>query len=1238
MSVRSRNSLSNGGDVRSYDGVDVMPGDSCVSFRGSLHMTRSTLTINKDPIHPGETPLFIGNCSIPLIQLFHHKDHITLLRGNTFLFDNAALSAGISGYAPHTAVSAGGIQGSAVVDTPTAWESITMQFESEARAQQVVDALLRRHAQKTSVPPFPVHDATPLLRRAGTPTSSVTSYAEDNGFLRHIKSPQMDSPGHMSRPASERLVRENSQDRPPSVRRAASSHTSSRLPSRRELSVRSSQRLEDSLRSSHLPSRRELDVSSSRSSVIRREAVSAAGTTSSRVVRGGSNARVAPTRRLDNPAEGEYLPMREHLRPQTPDGSRQLTPRDSQLLGDRAAVVFSNAGSPRSTAANSHRAEPDMFLRSVLKLQHHRMHFIQYLHKEMVHQAYLAAEARVKAAAAGGVASVRGRRSTSPGQRGGSSHRHRSRSLAAQESSRLQEIEKRLVDVVALHHEAEREREDAARLRREYEWRNEDLLAKHPHLIQSRELSISSALNTPARQSAGAPAGRRRPNHAVSQRQPFGSRSTSGLMIPYANDGGACPHDAVAPDVGTSIVDRYVFGADWAAIFPAHEADVRFNAQVDVCLAVNMPRHFVLITHLVVDQPGLRVTAEVTHDHNVLSRGAVNHRIQSSPFRFLQRLYEMRDLLRCTANVGAPGAAALSPRRSSSHLSALAQRSLVQRRPSQRHSSSYRQPLRLFTHDDEIVSRYSERDDADADARSRALQQRTDDRVREAADRMARKKDRLIGDVQRQMREITAQLEDDEDYQRESLMLTESKTRQQLHCDAPMHVRDTLLVSTTTGTVEESEAIARATMEVGFLRRMLVLTAAHRRQMQLYDFMQSERGRRRDIADLELLARQDLSNVMNPGTTHDRLLQVLDDEPRRRLRLCQSEEKSRAALVSSVRAFLKSCAADHIHFLIADEKVARAAISSEALTALLQALYSAPSMDGRASRGRLTEFVTRDAAQQLCQEMLQLETEERASMMAEDAHRRQFFKREDVIQSEMVRREGLDLQELDARGAILDAMVFQNRQQLERRINERERLTTVQSEEQFYRKATLADEQDGFEVIAELFAAALKSFLSRLAEELPPEASSPRFRVHSPRTAKPFHYMTFSPEDMDFVPSAVLAIEGILGCAINKNLEVTSISRPLPKVDDEDVQFQAGDMILDVAGHSLHSLSHLREVLSSRTMQVQKEAAEEFPTLPESEYTTNPALQKYIELLCEHHNFLVQVLRGCDIFQIIVKS
>lgn len=149
-----------------------------------------------------------------------------------------------------------------------------------------------------------------------------------------------------------------------------------------------------------------------------------------------------------------------------------------------------------------------------------------------------------------------------------------------------------------------------------------------------------------------------------------------------------------------------------------------------------------------------------------------------------------------------------------------------------------------------------------------------------------------------------------------------------------------------------------------------------------------------------------------------------------------------------------------------------------------------------------------------------------------------------------------------------------------------------------------------------------------------------RRRFQSQKHVKPFHYLTFSPEDMDFKPNAESATDGILGCTINRNLEVVEISRPLLKKDgDEDgMEFQTGDMILDASGQALHSLSHFREVLSHRIMLIQEEAKMEFPDLPEEEWTTNPALQKYIEVLCEHHNFLIQVLRGCDIVQLIVKS
>ncbi|EPY21659.1 hypothetical protein AGDE_13864 [Angomonas deanei] len=370
--------------------------------------------------------------------------------------------------------------------------------------------------------------------------------------------------------------------------------------------------------------------------------------------------------------------------------------------------------------------------------------------------------------------------------------------------------------------------------------------------------------------------------------------------------------------------------------------------------------------------------------------------------------------------------------------------------------------------------------------------------------------------------------------------------------------------------------------------------------------------------------RSALNETMNPAAA-DSVREAAD----RRQRAADRDKRLRNTLLQQE---LRNQLSD----LLAGEAADRANILADAMREWINILYGGGSGAGQ-TRGRGAGPAPR-TVQEMLRDIVEEEAADRNQLVAEEANRRALYRREDVTVREMIDRSELEVLEMDERDDIMTALLNENRNQLERRINEREQIANLVGEEDFYRRNIVQDEQDAFDVLTELFAQELRDLLSRPSEDEDEDESPRRRRMSTQRSAKPFHYMTFSPEDMDYAPSAVLALEGMLGCAVNKNLEVVSISRLLPKVTDDDLQFQAGDMILDVAGHSLHSVSHLREVLSNRAVQIQEEAFEEFPDVPDDDLTTNPALQKYIEVLCEHHNYLVQVLRGCDIYQIIVKS
>ncbi|KAK7199105.1 hypothetical protein NESM_000879600 [Novymonas esmeraldas] len=1317
--------------------IEFAPDESRASIRGSVTITKATLTVfrvsgaaaraMRDPA-TNERSTFVGVCSLPLIQLYRHRNVLTLLRGTSFLFDNAAVSIGLSseGGARATdspASSAIGDAGRTRRDNPSLWESLAIRCATLDDCDRIVEVLLTRGAEETFVPPFPMQrEKDRASRNTSTPTS-VNSYSRhneqgertgDSHRHRHThssrrSSPSVDSRGQAPSNVSERPARNDSTQRDSTQRDLGSQRTgestprSSRLPSRRE---------HDDLASTSTPVH---SMRSSQQRVAPGRATTAANTAAQvphdapkapphrhRSAERAHEVPAAPRsrphssthRRHPEPAEREFTAAaaaaeepRQHsrshrhhsaTRPSTSSRSprrgaraaeedrshsrhhhRHHSPRSDTAsptsasasrrhVSPRAETMdYSASVSPRSTMSRTHKSGQDAFLRSVQRLQHHRLHFMQYLHKEMAHQAYLVEEAKVKAAAAAARTGTPGRRRTgSPA------------AAAEEEAARLRQIESRLAQVEALHREAEREREEAARLRREYEWRHEELNARlgsgggvggsgaaFPGGVANGSRDVSepnSSVMSPHRSSAyPAMAGQLMvvPQHnggsgsaypLTAHHQGFASSAEWALSA----DPAAAPRpDDV--DLGVAIIDRYVFGEEWHRVYPAYEADVRFNAQIDVCLAMKLPRRLVTITNVAVDRPGLRVTAEVRYDRAKIERDGVERRMQGCPFRFLQRFYDMRDLYDpmrdgAAALTGGGGSGstpiAITPnasaggRRPSARTSRRASRALS----GQRRRSGAGRP---YNNSDvsELSGSLDDGDDFDADTRRDRYYRRADDRVRAAEDRMARRRQRVAAELRHQVADNILRLEEEEEYLRDGIQLAEAKGRQKVGREARSHVKTTL--SSSLAYLEEEERVARAATEVGAARQLHVLMDGHRRALARFGHLASEAERRRQIVAQEAQARRDLNDAMNPARAGQR-------------RLAERQAREAEVLASRGSAAPHASQAERraaIEDLEADEVAARAILRSQAMGALLDLLFRSPaptSKDGRRAPSHAPSTLSA-----LLRDLMADEAAQRQQIVAEERRRRALYRQEDVVKREAAERVSIEAAELDARDAILDSMMALNRHQLERRLSDREQLQSLLHEEQFYRKTILSDEQDAFEVIAELFAAGLKDLLTHVpatADE--DDEDLRRRRISTTRQAKPFHYMTFSPDDMDYPPSAVLAIEGIVGCSINKNLEVVSVARPLPKAEEEDLQLQAGDMILDVAGHSLHSVSHLREVLSNRAMQIQEEALAEFPNIPTSQLTINPALQKYIEVLCEHHNFLVQVLRGCEIYQIIVRS
>ncbi|CAJ16637.1 hypothetical protein, conserved [Trypanosoma brucei brucei TREU927] len=994
--------------------------------------------------------------------------------------------------------------------------------------------------------------------------------------------------------------------------------------------------------------------------------------------RAPGTARDAP-----NAAQSPYN-IRRHSLNSTGTSTMQTSVIDSIVGGghDRGRA-HSQATSARTTPYNSRsppghpstgkkRTELQYFLRCILKFMHHRLHFMQYLHKEVVFEAYLHEEARLLGGRPRSRSMRRSSRATSASHNASRMSASPRRSLippGLEEAHRLREIEDRLREVENLHRTTELERAELERRQREFEEERRDFERRRQELAHQR-LEVQDLLREvgdrwrDGDRMGGMGSGINRFDYLSDQRprdsygygEGIGSRHSSHHSRQRDSDTLSVPTGEAKlllssqkppaleealdeADYPTAFVDRYVYGDEWRMLLPKREMEVRFNALVDTCIALKLPRRLVTILTVSVEQPGLRVTAEVRHNPETLSRDVLTRRFTTQPLRFLQRLYDLRHYYAMDDTVanapqrslprGSRGTSRGTPLQGSRVLPGVIPRV-------NENSGIYDE-----SSDDDLMG-----DNAMVDpmARMREFQRGAERRrlQRELESANMREKKQATQQKQRRFQQLE-QLEQEESMGRSSIVLAELQTRRSMFASAVFRQRPSAI--TLRRQLEEKEQVERSLLEVGYVRQTQVLMQAHRRNLNFVRLLMHEAERRLRHVELEREARMELDIMMNPTRWVKSVSLPEVNERTRRQRLVAAEMKQRMHIYANIRSFVADAVQSEIDTLISDEMAARLVLGADEMKSRID-LYSWSQAPGSIYTPRSAAIAAagrQGIPPQALHALFAEESVERVHLGNDELRRRHLYQREYIITTEDAARNDIELEELDEHVTMLDGLVQKNRKMLERRRQEQQRSIKLLSEEQYYRKSIINDEQDEFEEFMEQFDAEINDMIMTEASQLGPahdiDSPSRRRRVPStPRQAKLFHYMSFVPEDMDHVPTANLAIEGMLGCSINKNLEVTCIARPLPKAEAEELQFQAGDMILDVAGYSLHSLSHLREVLANRAMQIQHEAREEFDDVPEDELLTNPALQKYIEVLCEHHNFLVQVLRGCDIFQIIVKS
>lgn len=1120
--------------------------------------------------HGGESAgqhRFLGVCSVPLLQFFRQDQRVSITRGATFLFDNAAVTSDIQ--------LAGG---SSRDSNPGLWENLVMQCGSMAEADVLVEALVQGHAEEILNPPIMPDNVSEVLR---------------------------------SRSASRRRGRPQS--------------------SEEEISP------------------------------VSRDALP------------------PPPRRTPPPVEEERR-------------SPKPRPRRSP-----------STVSTRSTS--HHRRRPkmipeedveDMF-RRFMKFEHHRQHLLLYMHKELVHQAYNAAEAGVLAAEA-------------------------SKTYSAAEKERLQQIEDKLNETEELYKEvkAQKERLDKAK----------------------------KALDEDRRRMADGKARDAAPAAAPRNVPPPQDYDESFL--------GHLPSNA---NVAERQLRRVIPGRSWkSCFFPECEEEVRHGAVIDIATATKLPRSLITlqqvkpISRSEVEEPrksgskrhhkkksshrngyadssssddeevepeeGLLVVAKVKFNEDTHDGDTVERRLNRCGFALLEQMYAHRDAFQALKEEKrAKDPKAIKEKhaadrrdaiRHGKHLDGSSRSTSVtssSNRGSSSHGHRHRRP-----NDDAVSSgrshpnRYDNQPGYSGGRPRQGYGQQPPTAIADGPYRQggggapssapyAAPRDPYRSPQQQNGPAGGQQRPPYQTYPNTTYPsayayggqppasaqhnghgyggsnpysvgpATAGSRSPGTTALAPYENANRPLTSSsssapTLGLLQSNEAVDRAVVEVAEARQRRIIMTAHRHRLSLLELQQRERAERRRLEqEQEPLERLVIQSQAQPLKYFPEAQQaVLKAEALHRDKIYRSEDQARQKLQFQGGQLMAKGVSRAREALFKDEYAERVLIESEALSKTLDIIaYDQRHRDreaaNRVNRSREQARRKEQMFDQMFESLFESEREERQTIVRSEARLRPVL-RQEMIDEEEVIREKKKLKEEEALQQQKEeqSRLMDREQQYRREVEEdeeraRQRLRLSQQEEH-QRQKQLEEERT---ILTPNYRDPSTSngngnhkpadVTSRESTYTEGDSSySRRRRLDSQRRVKPFHYMTFSPEDMDFKPNAESAIEGILGCTINRNLEVVEISRRLPKAADEEGEFQAGDMILDASGQSLHSISHLREVLSHRIMLIQEEARMEFPDIPEEELTTNPALQKYIEVLCEHHNFLMQVLRGCDIYQLIVKS
>lgn len=955
---------------------------------------------------------FVGVCSTPLLQFYRQDCFVSLQRGETYLFDNAALTCSLPASAEdNNRMMHHGGDTAAMQLNPSIWESVTLRFRSHAETDLFVEGLLQGQAEELLRPPS--HDIL--------------------------------APSHLQRAFHERS-RSSSSSAAAAASRRHHSHS-----------------------------------------------------------RGGSASSST------QPGEGRAHRHR----------SRSSTTRGSSVGGSRR----------RRSAA-----PPAAIVSQWMRLLHHRHHMLQYVHKELVHQAYLAAVATTQVTATPTITLLR---------------------------SKLREVE-------VLFDDVERERADLEKERREFE--AERRRAGHP-----------------AKATAAAAA----PRHRGAAADPL-----QVAAIEEESYIGHLPNERNAAHCSARLT---VPGSEWATSFlPGCSEEVLKSAVADVCCAVKLPRGLVTVaaSSLRASRDGLSMEATVKFNPEVTMRDAVERRLNACSFLLLRRLYADRAVYKAVNEQRCRPAGPGHQRRPVARSASLGDTSS---RGHHRHHGTKEEHER-GRHGSGKRRHTTGSSSCGSSSIGAALQSR------DAAppNRRTHHSHHRHGSTPSSPHQPYPGAAPSTVIVRPAGSL--AHPAQQHQAASPRQASFPQL----SALLAADEAVARSEMKLREARERIELRHALRFRAAKTQLSEAERRARREREGEEEVYRLLLhAEVAAPlqqvlqGTAA-----IVEQEARHRAAVESCEERARQqSLRLRGRAVLQEGVAAAKAALQRREAAERLDITTAALSGFLG--HAAEEQRWRHDQAeRAHESGRRAANQRLSIQQLLSDTQ------AEEAEGRM-----EIIAAEQRSRHAMQMTRLEVLHQLSTAHAAPAATTSNSPTTSLSRgSSSNQREDSTKRSALLVEVSD-----------------TTMLEDGATTGRRRRLEAANP-TAKPFHYMTFCPEDMEFKHNAESVMEGVLGCSVNRNLEVVEIVRRLPKRAEEDEEFQAGDMLLDASGQSLHSLSHLREVISHRVTLIQEEARQEFADLPHEELTTNPALQKYIEVLCEHHNFLIQVLRGCDILQVVVKS